>query len=563
MFAQAKASQLEAPYFSKIVALMLLLFLIIQGGYIAYATLSMDDFWLAYHTYQYQKGLPYRDFFPYKSVLGYYVFLMPFYLFHGVLTPLWAAKGWITLINVSFLFIISRWMNKFFSARAVLLSLMLIITSPSFLLFSSEIRVDLLSYWFCLMSVLLVFEKKHGLAGIVIALGFLISQKAVWYVIASNCGFIGYFLFIDRTWSMVRNMVRFNLGALLILLMYVLFWAHYSSYAIVLRSLFYEPYFIQAIDYYQGSLFGLWISIVIDNLELIVLCLWALIGLVCRCKQKHVFVLFYVMVILFFMISARQPFLYFALVAVPAFFVLFSVFFSVIEPSLSLRQFMGLVALLSLYPITCFVIWLPRMDGGYQKSMIPLVAKLLDHGGSYFAGVPLLLEPEQGVPGLKHLVSPAISYMYSPSEKLVSILKLPSLYFTPASVPELVESIKAAPVKLYVDNNRFHWVPKALRHFLDTEYQHFWGSIFLYAPTIEAGHRLVHVKFSADYKVLAPAEVTFDHEKTQPNTILHLQEGDYLSESSHAYRLKLVPAEVLTKDLDPRYRENQWKKLLF
>ena len=140
-----------------LLTIIFLTYLVLQGCYIAYAKFSMDDFWLAYHTIHYKTGLPYRDFSPYKSVLGYYVFLVPMTFFHGVLNPLLYTKAWIVLLNVGFLGGASFWMRKFFSQKAIIMSLLLVISTPTFLLYSSEIRVDLLAYWFCLISVLFLF----------------------------------------------------------------------------------------------------------------------------------------------------------------------------------------------------------------------------------------------------------------------------------------------------------------------------------------------------------------------------------------------------------------------
>ena len=549
-------------------------YLVIQGFYITYAKFSMDDLWLAYHTFQYKTGLPYRDFAPYKSVLGYYICLPPMILFHGVLNPLLYTKAWLVLINSFFLAGTSLWMKKFFSQKAVLTSLVLIITMPIFLIISSEIRVDLLAYWLCLISVLFLFEKKYFLAGLCIGIGFLISQKAIWYFIATNCGLAGYWIITERTWKMIKNIVSFNIGTLLTLLLYILFWSYYSSLIIVLKSLFYEPYFIYSVDWYASQRWELWNFIYESSPGLILLCPLAIIGLTYLPVKNKIFIIIYTAVIFFFLISCRQPFVYLPLVAVPALFVLFSSFFSALysflyistqtAPAMRPIYFwavFGIVLSFATAPMTVFIRSLPQYSGRYQKSMIHLVANLLDKGGVYIAGVPLLLDIEQPVPGLKHLIGPSIDFMHQPSKKLYTILSLSSLYFSPATVPEVIESIKSAPIKLYVDNDRFHQLPNELFTYLDTQYQHFWGSIYLYAPRILAGHQTINIKFPGRYKVKGNSVIYIDNKKMKPNAIIHLSNRDYISEASSTYRLTLIPNNVKHL-LEPQYKNNQWQIML-
>lgn len=549
-------------------------YLAMQIVYIRYAIFSMDDLWLAYHTFQYKTGLPYRDFAPYKSVLGYYLCLPLMSFFHGVLTPLLYTKAWLVLLNTFFLVGTSLWMRKFFSPKAIITSLVLIISMPVFLTFSSEIRVDLLAYWLCLISVLCFFEKKYFLAGLCIGIGFLISQKAIWYFIATNGGLAGYWLMTERTKKMIKNIVLFNVGTFLMLLLYIIFWSYYSSLSTVLRSLFYEPYFIYSVDWYASRRWGLWSFLYETSPGLVLLCPLALIGLIYLPVKNKVFIVIYTVVILFFLISCRQPFVYLPLLAVPALFILFSSFFSGLysrlyasmSGDLGLRRMYISVLFLILLsfvtaPIVSFMTRLPLYSGHYQQSMIHLTANLLNSGDVYIAGVPLLLDVEQPVPGLKHLIGPGIDYMQHPSKKLYSILTLDSLYLSPVTTSEAIESIKSAPIKLYVDNDRFHLLPKELFMYLDTQYQHFWGSIYLYAPQVQAGYQTIHIKFPGRYRVNAHSVISIDNKKIMPNSIIRLTNRDYISQASSTYRLTLIPNHVKHL-LDPRYKDNQWQSML-
>lgn len=559
-------------FFWIIVAICLSYF-IVQAFYINYAIFSMDDLWLAYHTYHYKTALPYRDFAPYKSVLGYYIFL-PTVSLPGIIEPLLYTKIWLVLINALSLGGISLWMKRFFSKKAIVTSLVLLISMPIFLLYSSEIRGDLLGFWLCLASVLLLFDKKYFFSGLCIGVGFLISQKVVWYFIATNCGLAGCWLVTDRTWKMIKSMVSFNLAVSLTLVLYILFWSYYSSLSVVLNSLFYEPYLIYSTDWFAAYRSYLWIFFFNTSTILVLLCPVALIGLVYLPVKNKIFIIIYTLMIVFFLLSCKQPFIYLPLAGIPALFIFFSSFFTAFysllssaignNPSVN-RFYHGMVFLIILAFITLqmkgFINQLPYYNGRYQKSMIHLMSKLLNDGEAYVAGVPLLLDVEQPVPGLKHLISQGIEYMHHPSKALYSNLTFDSMYLAPATAPEVIESIKATPVKLYVDNKRLHLLPKKLWAYLDTEYQHFWGSIYLYAPKIQAGRHLIQVKFPGDYKVDAKMAIYIDNKKVAPHSIIALKNQRYLSDAHATYRLVLSP-QHLNHLLDPQDKKNKWNDML-
>ncbi|MDR3491891.1 MAG: hypothetical protein P4M12_07625 [Gammaproteobacteria bacterium] len=606
------------------ISVVCLIYITIQLCYIPYATLAMDDFWLAYHTLHYKIGLPYRDFAPYKTVLGYYIFLIPMTLFHGLLSPLLYTKVWIALINTAFLAGISIWLKKFYSQKAILISLAFIIFTPLFLRYSADIRVDLLAYWLCLISLILLLDEAYLLAGISIAVGFLICQKAAWYIIATNLGLLGCWLSSERTWKMTRNIYTFNISMLLTVSIYIIFWSYFSNLKTVLDSVFYEAYLITSADFYIDTRIYFWNLIINNNPGFTLLWPFALFGILILPVKHNIFIFIYSSVIIFFVTSCKQPFLYYPLAAIPALFILYITFFSAVYNAASISyltttrknlivifSIFYITALIFLYsklafndiylisalipillcaiisnsisadiksafisiiyystlligiifPLLHFVITLPYMNGHYQKSMIYLMDNLLSDGGSYIAGVPLLRDVEQPVPGLIHLVGPSIEYINHPSKKLFPIIKLHSMYLTPTTVPEIIDTIKTSPVKLYVDNDRFHALSKNLHTFLATEYQHYWGSIYLYAPTIIAGHRNVKIKFTGNYKVKSQTDIMLNNKKMIANSIIHLNKQQYVSDAKATYRLQLTPDPVKNL-LEPNYKNSNWKIML-
>lgn len=595
----------------------------IESAYILYADLSLDDFWLGFHNYEYKTALPYRDFPPYKTVLGYYIFLIPLSLFHGPLKPLIFTKLVIALINTGFLAIIALWLKKFYEPKAIFTSFALIIFMQMFLCFSADLRVDVLAFWFCLVSLLLIFEEKFILAGLCLGFAFLISQKAIWYFVATNCGLFTNWLCEERSWKAIKKAVFFNSSAIILLLIYIFFWAYFANLSEVLNSVFYEAWLISSQNWSMEFRDLFWRFIVNNNPGLILLWPIAFMGLFILPVKRRPFLLSYSLTILVFVIHVKQPFAYYLLAALPVLFLVYCEFFSAVYrgfflstwqkkwvvifsilyliglgflslklhlataylivaliPSLLAIYFMEdldenwriiftkllaftFVLIGIIFPVFLFIYLVPSLDGRYQRSMIYLTDELLKEGGSYVAGVPLLHSVKQPVPGLVHLIGPSLVYLKQPSKELYPAMQLGSLYLSPDSSQQIIESIKKAPVKLYVDNNRFHSLPPEIHQFLASQYQHFWGSIFLYAPLVTAGRQTLTIKFSGQYKVLAAKEalIYLDKRRIMPNSISYLEKQSYLSDANSSYRLKLIPAK-LNKPLEPEFKSNQWQRVL-
>ncbi|CDZ79004.1 hypothetical protein BN59_03319 [Legionella massiliensis] len=608
--------------FFLILSLICLTYLGIECCYIPYASFSLDDFWLAHHNSKYLQGLPYRDFLPYKTVLGYYVFLPPFILAQGNLTTLIVVKLWVTLINVFFIAFLAIWLKRFFSAPAILTALVLTIFTPVFLFSSVDIRVDLLAFWLCLVSVLFLFEEKYILAGISIGLGFLICQKVAWYIIATNLGLIIQGLIEDRSWKKAKAIFIFNLSAFIMLSGYILFWTSVSSFSTVIQSIFYEPLLIAEVKRYLASRNGYWSLNINNNPGYALLWPLALYGILILPLKNRIFLLTYTLTILLFILGCKQPFPYFLVVASPLLLLLYSAFFSAAyrensfylcikkhkkttlifsllylvfllflsyqfalesiylfaaliplllyaivlndnaEP-LSHYIFITLLILGLIFPVITFIHLLPGINGHYQKATIHMMERLLKDGGTYIAGVPLLLNIEQPIPGLAHLTGPSLDYLYNPSKTAYPTITLSSLDFSPDTVEQIIQDINKAPIKFYVDNDRFHYLPPAVHHYLESQYQHLWGSIFFYAPRVSKGQQRIELKFAGSYLVEAPqdAQIYLDNEKLNPGSIIHLNQKRYHSEANADYRLALRPSSFKAQR-NPLFKTNHWQKVL-
>jgi hypothetical protein len=213
--------QLKQRYFIYGVIFLCLGYLGFEFFLNSYSMLSVDEFWFAQRTYQYKNNLPYRDFSPYKTVIGYYLLLLPMLIPHSLFGMLIFMKNAITLLNTLVLFSASIWLTRFFSSLAILVTLILLMATDVVLTYSTNIRVDLFAYWFCFFSLLFLLEQRYFLAGMLLGLGFATSQKALWYLLASNFALSISWLIATRHIKTLWPILKFNFTTLFIITLYI------------------------------------------------------------------------------------------------------------------------------------------------------------------------------------------------------------------------------------------------------------------------------------------------------------------------------------------------------
>ncbi|MES2217290.1 MAG: hypothetical protein V4501_02655 [Pseudomonadota bacterium] len=525
----------------------------VEFYYINYSIFSVDDFWLAYHTYHYKAALPYRDFAPYKTVLGYYLMLLAMLATHGTVATLVAVKTFLTVVNTFCLALAAWWLKKIFSPAATLFALALLASTFCFLAYSTEIRVDLLAYWLCLFSLLCLLEQKWLTAGFCIGVAFLVSQKSLWCLIAMDCA-----LFASGGMRMVSPLLRTNCIAVLTLGCYILFWSYFASVNIVLKSIFYDAYLIAHLTDYQSAIANFWKITLGQNLVLYVAGASGLLSLMLPPQRllpsQRIFIGVYAAVMTYFFITYQQPFAYQLLVMMPALLILLAVLcewvFAVFSSRMTRSVFcLGVIGVNMSFALTSYEV--NAADNRYQRNMLGLMEQLLGPNENYLAGVPLIYSKDSIIPGLIHLNVPQLNYLYQPSPAMRKFM-LASLYTTPVTQAQVLVTLMDAPIKFYINNNRMLALPPSLKSFLASEYQHFWGSIYLYAPSIAAGEQPMLIKFSGYYKVNSTVPVTIDGKNYSPKTLALLSRGNHLSVASNNYRLQLVP-EVSADYLDFKY----------
>lgn len=630
------SNNIRAPYFLLILTGLCLFYLGFECFFNHYSTLSVDEFWFAHSVYQYKDQLPYRDFAPYKTILGYYLLLPTMLSARGIMQTLVLTKDALALLNTCIVFISACWLTRSFSRIGVLISVAMIVSADIVLSYSTQLRVDLFSYWFCFFSLLWLLEKRYLFAGILLGLGFATSQKAIWYIFASNCALGFVWLTHDRHLKNLKSLVLLNLSCACIICIYLTFWAWVADWNTVLNSVFVEASAMYQLDWYNSARELFWKSIILYNPLLFLLWPVTLLSLLITYDndiryQSRLFVSIYAYVILFCLIPYKQVFPYYMQVTIPIFLALYAAFASWIFDLFSQQGVIktlvnktSLWCLLILYNLTllfiilllqlpksyllvgcipfaiiCYVTQSPSsqqkmlspffkliiitatcialiypvgflpskllyLDGSYQQAHIQVIDSLLEDGSEYVAGIDFIYNKNQPIAGLRHLMGPAIDYLYAPTPKLKTVM-LASLNEDPnATISSVISALKQSSVKFYVNNYRMHALPKAIKEYLDSQYAHWWGSIYLYAPRIEKNNHHIALKFSGDYLIDANSNepIQLNNHIYFHGAIVSLKKGDLLSNTNCDYRLKLIPKTMpLMLDLD--FKQDNWGRVIF
>lgn len=623
------------PHFFFSILGICLLYLVTILFYNHYVMLSVDEFWFAHRIYQYKSAIPYRDFSPYKTVLGYYL-LLPSMLIssHSIMQTLLHMKDAIAFANVLILMSASFWLTRYFSRKSILISLLILISTEIVLSYSTQIRVDLIGYWFCFFALLFILDKRFLIAGILMGLGFAATQKSIWYVLACDGALVMQWIICSRRFKTILPIILFNLACAALVALYLGFWSWMTDWQTVLHNVLFDASAMYQLDWYDAARALYWKAILVYNPLIYMLWPATLLTLFITYPEDNayanrVFIVFMANIILCCLIPFKQIFPYYMQVTIPAAFLLFTAcgdwtigLFTTKQPvqwrvsplvawlGLGLYGFatvevMNLLALPLIYlainiiPLTivlfatasrktpsqsrklflnllcCTAIafgFIPvvtdvlvrwtNLDGDYQKAQIHAVESLLTPKTDYVAGIELVYNRNQPIAGMRHLMGPAIAYLYHPTNKLKAVM-LDSLYEDPqATSSSVIQALDHSSVKFYVNNYRINALPPSIKAYLQSHYAHWWGSIYFYAPQITNGHQLSTIQFTGSYQLDAPRPVAINDRIIRPGEAIYLSKGTIASSSDAVFRLRLIP-DVNESDLNPHFQEDEWERVMY
>jgi hypothetical protein len=508
-----------------------LAYLAIQLVYISRLPLVMDEFDGAYEAYQLLHRVPYRDFSPYKTVLGYYLQIPPVLLTANPWTGLMLSKIWLALINTAAIFGVTLWAARIFSPAAALTGQLLLVSVTTFLERSSEIRVDMLTAWVGLFSFMLLLRRRWFLAGIVAGTSFLVSQKGIYYVLAANAAAGVFWLVESRDRRTFRDLILMNAGAALVLLAYLAGWSAIAGPQPVIASVFLNPATVALRDIY--NLEDHWQRTLARNPLFYWGALAGIVGLASARSRGHVGGTHAMAAAYGAMVFAlcrwhRQPWPYFFVILIPTLMIVHVAALDFVFRHRDAAKVVLPVVLLSgiIYPFTYMRGILVR-DHSYQRNVIRVAHAMLEPGDTYLAGNDLVYDREQSHPLLRRLGGMHIQAMRTwPQDR----------------VNTLISEVDAARPKLLIVDARLTSLPPAFRSYLDTRFDHTWASISGYAPLVSPREACFDVWFDGTYRIeTASGDPVIDGQPISPGTMLRLGRGQHTYAGAAAARLRLIP----------------------
>lgn len=525
------------------VLLIVLLFAAIQLFYAQRLALVMDEFDGAYEAYRLGRDIPYRDFTPYKTVLGYYLQYPATLAASTVWGRILALKLELLILNALMLAATAFYCRRFLSRNSTALALAMLAASTVILERAGEIRVDMLTAWAGLWSFLFLVRQRFALAGALCALSFAISQKAALYVVASNVALIiGIVMNRDRR-AALRAFLAFNAAAAAGLLGYLLFWSAVGDPETVLRATFVSAsQTAVAVDYDIQERF--WSQVLTRNFFLFILAGAAIAALVRRRDDAVArSVAAYSTVLLLLCAVYTQPWPYFFVILFPTLFVLIAVFLDRVEQNALPRLLVGACVVLGiLYPLHRLLV-VPGRSNEYQRYNVRLASALLGENETYLAANDIIHDREQSPRTLSRLDAIGLRLLEDQG---------------PRHHEQLIRELALNPPKLIIGTYRIYHLPKVMLEYIGQQYARLSGSLYLYAPLMPAGEGTLTVRFPGRYRVelQSGAAVAIDGDPLPNGTMVDLAAGPHRISTPAPLRLRLLPAGIEAL-IDPQYGDER------
>jgi len=503
-------------------------YLAISVAYALRLPMIMDEFQGAHVVHRLSDEIPYRDFIPYKTVLGYY--LQSFFLSLG--TGLWekmvSVKIGMALVTALSLAAVSLALRRWLSERAILLSLAMLAFHSTFLERSAELRVDMLTGLAGLLGLTALLGGNPFLAGLLTGTSFLISQKGAYFVIAG--GVAAFFVIRDPAKRrLASHWITFWLGSGIVLALYLATFATVSDLDTVFRATFIAPSRVAFEDLYQIRL-QFWLQTLRRNPAFYA---WsaAALGLLAlsagHWRNRLLFAYSSVLTIL--AILHRQPWPYFFVLWLPTLFVMNAAGLDLLRDRLSPRRYRLACALLIVTAVALPLTRLPlvlQRDSTAQRRTIEIANRIMSHEDRYLAGMEMIWTRTQHPPELAWLDAPA----------LAALASAPA-----AEVGQLVEKLRVSPPRLLILNYRLLNLPESVRQHLVSSYSHRGDCVYVYAPPFEPGG--IELGIDGSYRLESRGAMRIGPAWVRPGDQVDLAAGTHYTDAVDPFRLHLIPEE--------------------
>jgi hypothetical protein len=569
----AAISQAFATHLVAIVVLCSAAYALIEVLYVLRLPMIADEFDGAYDVYRLRSELPYSEFTPYKTVLGYYLELPPLLLARSLWSGLIGTKLLLTALNAGATVAAALLAARRFSARAVVLALPMWLCMSDWLERSSELRVDALTSWVGLFALFALLASRPAVAGVIAGIALLVSQKGIYFLPSSIAGLIAISLVGIRPRECARALLRFCAAYALSVLCYLAFWSMLSSWHSTTQATFFAHHSIAFEDLYP-HIRRFWAQSLERNPVFYTVTIGSLVALCAHVLGKtrleaerapaparDAMLFGYALLFTSCVVWHKQPWPYFFVLIVPTAFIVqvWAIEFawcacdhfvqrSTASGALS-RPWIARAPLTLLIGVCVVGAVQPaqrareilQLDNDYQHHMLTLASALVAPNEYYLAAADMLYTRTQSSALLRR----------------VSLSRQRELAENPIGTSiEILNDLYQRPPKILIRNERFRSFPKVIVEYLRDNYAHFWGSIDLYAPKVRATDAHRYIVFAGEYRwtsanhrpLRVGAHIVKDGAK------VWLERGAVRIQSSSEGRLSLQAAS-LEALADPRFQK--------
>jgi hypothetical protein len=526
------------------IGLLCLAYLALECAYVLRLPLVMDEFQGAFAVDRLSREVPYRDYRPYKTVLGYALQWPALRGAEALGLELWgrmlAIKLWMAVATAGVLALAARRLARWLDPAAVVLGLAMLVSMSTFLERSAALRVDMLTALFGLGSLLALLDRRVASAGLLAGLSFLVSQKGVYYALAGGAG-----LALDWAWggpSRVRMLrcIRFGAAAALPVALYLAAFALVAPAPSIGTGVVANATRIAFEDFYAMGHF--WVQTVVRNPGFYAAMAAGLAVLALRgarpgaAGERERVVLGYGVTLVALCAWHKQPWPYFFVLLLPTGFVLASCGLEDALERLADREprawrlaALGFVAIALLIPLSRVPRVLAR-DSEPQRVAVELASGILEPGDHYLGGLEFVFTHRQ-VPGLSWLDGPRLAALDAQ---------------TPEEIARLVERFSTSRPRLVIWNYRIARLPEPLLGPIRATYAPLFGNVFIYSPALAAGATELDLWFAGRYAVSGPSGsgVVVDGRTAAVGDEIHLEAGRHRVSAAAGHRLHLLPDDV-------------------
>jgi hypothetical protein len=510
---------------------LVLAYLAVETRYILHIPFGVDEFAGAYILRMFRGAVPYRDFTPPKTVLGFYLQLPVFAAVADPWRAMLAVKFEHAILAASVMFGAALLLGRRLPAAPVLGALAMLMTLSPFLEQGAELRVDSTAAAFGFISLLALIERRPALAGIFAAGAFLCTQKGVYFVLASQAGLLAD-LARARTPRARSAWLRFTVSSGATLAAYLACWSVVASPGTVLRGIFLDKNIVQIATTNIYSIRGLfWFQTAARNPLFCALAATGLILLFRRWlapKEDDPLAILAPYILALSLLAAwhKQPWPYFIAMIAPPFFMVIAVALAELWQWRRATILFAIVG--AAIPLARLGVTLQR-DSAYQRATFNTAQALLAPNETYLDGTNMIYTRDQAAP----------EFVWLDWVHMEALRGTP-----PAQLMPLIGRIDAARPKLMLLTYRTAALPPTLLMYAHTQFAPLWGNILYYAPVIAQPAFDLH--FDGTYLAEGPARI--DDIAVTGGTRLTLRRGRHTLTAAQPVRLRLLPPPTVPLD---------------